>query len=160
MEPLLMMRPPRGSWSRIMRKAARAHRKVPVRLAATTPNQSASSVSPMSRAGLPRPALLNNRSRRPNRSRTAANKASTEDGVAHVRGDSQAAVPVCPGARDRLPQRVLASAGQRHGPAIFQQGQHGGTPDAASRARDDGDTRIPHVSSRTTEGVQPVSGGG
>jgi hypothetical protein len=36
MEPLLMMRPPRGSWSFMIRKAAWAQRNIPVRLTATT----------------------------------------------------------------------------------------------------------------------------
>src|SRR6059036_3710977 len=36
MEPLLMMRPPRGSWAFMILMASCAHRNAPVRLASTT----------------------------------------------------------------------------------------------------------------------------
>src|SRR5580704_13767957 len=77
-EPLLMIRPPRGSWAFIIRTACWAHRKAPVRLVSTTRCQSARSISSGWAAGPNRPALFTSRSRRPQRSRTASKSAATD----------------------------------------------------------------------------------
>eukprot|EP00042_Codosiga_hollandica_P000420 m.923579 g.923579 ORF g.923579 m.923579 type:complete len:446 (+) comp111198_c0_seq1:298-1635(+) len=77
MEPLLMIRPPRGSCAFISAKAARAHRKLPVRLVSTTARHCATVSSSMGTGGAEMPALLKSRSSRPKRWRSAAKAAST-----------------------------------------------------------------------------------
>src|SRR5712691_11614615 len=64
-DPLLMMRPPRGSWLFISLKASCVHRKAPVRLMSTTFFHCAYVRSSSGIGGAPTPALLNSRSRRP-----------------------------------------------------------------------------------------------
>src|SRR5690348_15115489 len=91
MEPLLMMRPPRGSWAFIIRTACWAHRKAPVRLVSTTRCQSARSISSAWAAGPNRPALFTSRSSRPQRSFTAPNSAATEAGSVTSAGTTSAA---------------------------------------------------------------------
>src|SRR3954452_17725112 len=77
-EPLLMMRPPRGVWSFMMRKACWVHRKGAVRLVFTTPCHRASVRSSNGTGGAPMPALLNKRSSRPYVSITFANNAAID----------------------------------------------------------------------------------
>ena len=72
-----MIRPPRGVWSRIMRNAALATRKQPLRLTATTLVHCSQVKSPKLVLGTLPPALLNSTSSRPNLSLMAANRAST-----------------------------------------------------------------------------------
>src|SRR5919198_3508243 len=62
-EPLLMMRPPRGSWFFISLNACWMHRKVPVRLTPTTSCHCSKERSSSGIGGGPGPALLNRRSR-------------------------------------------------------------------------------------------------
>src|SRR5881397_3917228 len=64
-EPLLMMRPPRGVWSFMMRKACCVHRNGPVRLVFTTACHCARVRSSKFTGGAPMPALLNSTSSRP-----------------------------------------------------------------------------------------------
>src|SRR6185437_6139141 len=90
MEPLLMMRPPRGSWAFIIRTACWAHRKTPVRLVSTTRCQSARSISSAWAAGPNRPALFTSRSSRPQRSFTASNSAATDAGSVTSAGTARA----------------------------------------------------------------------
>jgi hypothetical protein len=77
-EPLLMIRPPRGACVFISRTACRAHRNAPVRFVSTTRCQSATEISSRSPGGAAIPALLTSRSTRPQRSRTASNSAATD----------------------------------------------------------------------------------
>src|SRR6266702_1541821 len=90
MEPLLMIRPPRGSCAFIIRTACWAHRKAPVRLVSTTRCQSARSISSAWAAGPNRPALFTSRSRRPQRSRTASKSAATDGGEVTSAGTTSA----------------------------------------------------------------------
>jgi hypothetical protein len=80
-----MIRPPRGDWRLNWAKAARAHRKAPVRLVSITARQSSSDRASISTEGAITPALLNNRSMRPKRATARANSRSTPslDGRAH-----------------------------------------------------------------------------
>ena len=90
-EPLLMIRPPRGSWAFIIRTACWAHRKTPVRLVSTTRCQSARSISSACAAGPNSPALFTSRSSRPQRSRTASKSAATDGGEVTSAGTTSAA---------------------------------------------------------------------
>jgi len=93
-DPLLMMRPPCGVWSRIMRKAALAHRNIAFRLTATTCCQPSHVMSPKLVVGTLPPALLNSMSTRPNFSFTAANKAATCAGSVTSVGTASVVPPV------------------------------------------------------------------
>ena len=73
-----MIRPPCGCCARIQAKAARAHRKDPVRLIRTTSSHIPTSVSSMGRDGLPIPALLNSASSRPHFPLAVAKALSTD----------------------------------------------------------------------------------
>src|SRR4029453_12508911 len=79
MEPLLMMRPPRGCWSFMILIASCVQRKGPAGVGSTTAFHFSAVRSAIGMGGAPMPGLLNNTSRRPNsrlvrakRSRTAA----------------------------------------------------------------------------------------
>src|SRR5690348_792831 len=90
-EPLLMIRPPCGSWAFIIRTACCAHRKTPVRLVSTTRCQSARSISSACAAGPNSPALFTSRSSRPQRSCTASKSAATDGGEVTSAGTTSAA---------------------------------------------------------------------
>src|ERR1700694_4642819 len=75
-EPLLMMRPPRGSWSFMILIACCVQKNAPFRFVPTTDSHF-SGVRSSSRPGVPPPALLHNRSRRPKVSFVFVNRAST-----------------------------------------------------------------------------------
>src|SRR6266550_8577365 len=90
-EPLLMIRPPCGSWAFIIRTACWAHTKTPVRLVSTTRCQSARSISSAWAAGPNSPALFTSRSSRPHRSRTASKSAATDGGEVTSAGTTSAA---------------------------------------------------------------------
>src|SRR2546430_7803018 len=79
-EPLLMMRPPRGSCDFMILIASWVHRNMPVRLVSTTFFQVSYGSSSSGTAGAPMPALLNRTSRRPNASLVLANSAWMEPG--------------------------------------------------------------------------------
>src|SRR5258706_316450 len=107
-EPLLMMRPPRGSWSFMMRIASCAQRKLPVRFAFTTFCHCSNVRSSIGIAGAPMPALLKSTSRRPNISFTFAKSARTDSGLATSVGTARARSPTadsctaaCSGSRRR-----------------------------------------------------------
>ena len=109
-EPLLMMRPPRGDCSFICRNAACAHRNEPVRLMSTTLFHCSRVRSSNGPPAL-MPALLNSRSTRPKRSVVAANSARTEPGSATSVGTASglpASVPA---------SRIACSSGSRRRPA-------------------------------------------
>ena len=95
-DPLLMMRPPRGDCVFIRRIAARAHRNVPVRLTSTTRRHSSTGSSSIGTAGAPVPALLKSRSRRPKRLRIASNSASTEAGSETSAGTTSVSPRIVP----------------------------------------------------------------
>ena len=78
MEPLLMIRPPRGVWAFMMRIASCVHRNDPLRLVSTTRCHCSSVSSYIGTAGAPMPALLNNRSSRPNRAMVCSNSTRTD----------------------------------------------------------------------------------
>src|SRR5436853_6288239 len=65
MEPLLMMRPPRGSCAFMILMASCAHRNAPVRLASTTAIHCSYVRSSIGTPGAPVPALLKRRSSLP-----------------------------------------------------------------------------------------------
>src|SRR4029077_1365344 len=79
MEPLLMIRPPIGFCSFIMRNACWVHRNVPLTIEPTTPIHLSNGRSSR-RPAAPNPALLNSTSSRPNLALAAAKRASTEAG--------------------------------------------------------------------------------
>src|SRR5947208_1070607 len=80
MEPLLMMRPPRGSWLFMILNASCVQRNEPVRLVSTTAFHCSKGRSSSGTAGAPMPALLKSRSSRPNVSLVRAKSARTEAG--------------------------------------------------------------------------------
>src|SRR5437867_7732840 len=65
MEPLLMVRPPRGCWLFMILIASCVHRKEPVRLVSTTAFHFSNGRSSRGTGGAPMPALLKRRSSRP-----------------------------------------------------------------------------------------------
>src|SRR5215217_4851020 len=77
-DPLLMIRPPRGTCRRICPKASRVQRNAPVRLTATQACQSAKLIVSRSPLGPPVPALLKSRSSRPCRSTVVRNNSRTD----------------------------------------------------------------------------------
>src|SRR5262245_36042947 len=81
-DPLLMIRPPRGFWLFMILKASCVHRKTPVRLMSTTVFHCSYVRSSRGTGGAPVPALLNTTSRRPNTSTVFANSAFTAAGSA------------------------------------------------------------------------------
>src|SRR4051812_17298624 len=110
-EPLLMMRPPRGSWLFMMRNACCVHRNAPVRFVSITrrhcSNGRSSSATP---SGVPTPALLNNTSSRPNRARVAENIAVTWSGcVTSHSTTSEGAAPADAATASSLPRSRPAS---------------------------------------------------
>src|SRR5580704_8305477 len=90
-EPLLMIRPPCGSWAFIIRTACWAHRNTPVRLVSTTCCQSARSISSACAAGPNNPALFTSRSSRPQRSCISSKSAATDGGEVTSAGTTSAA---------------------------------------------------------------------
>ena len=76
-DPLLMIRPPRGSWAFITRNAAWVQKNGPLRLVATTVVHCFGVRSSSGTGGAPVPALLNNTSSRPKRASVASNSACT-----------------------------------------------------------------------------------
>src|SRR5215467_5043223 len=111
-EPLLMIRPPRGSWSLITRNAAWVHRNAAVRFTPTTDCQSANDTSSSGTGGRPRPALLNSTSTRPkwlcacSKSRRTSAGLLTSAATASIRDPSAA------------PSRTVCSSGPGRRPAI------------------------------------------
>ena len=79
-EPLLMIRPPIGSWFFMIWKACCVQRNVPVRLALTTVIHWSYVRSSSSNGGAPVPALLNSTSSRPKASLVWANRFLTDSG--------------------------------------------------------------------------------
>ena len=77
MLPLLMIRPPCGTWWRMIRNASRAQKNDPLRFAPTTAIHLSIDSSSGVTAGVPDPALLNNRSSRPHARSTSPNAAAT-----------------------------------------------------------------------------------
>src|SRR4051794_7730237 len=94
MEPLLMIRPPDGSWVFISRTAARVQRNIPVRLTSTVARQSATAISSTSPDGPKVPALFTSRSSRPQASRTAAKASSTCRSSVTSAGSTRVVPPV------------------------------------------------------------------
>src|SRR5262245_25687772 len=79
-DPLLMIRPPRGSCAFMIRNASRVQRNAPVRLVRTTASHCSSDNSSIGTAGAPIPALLNRTSSRPNASTVRSKRARTATG--------------------------------------------------------------------------------
>src|SRR3989442_357676 len=80
MDPLLTIRPPRGSWLFMSLIASCVQRKAPVRLTSTTEVHCSKVTSSSGTGGAPEPALLKRRSNRPNASFVLANRAFTDRG--------------------------------------------------------------------------------
>src|SRR5258708_13472397 len=89
-EPLLMMRPPRGLCAFMILMASCVHRKGPVRLDITTVCQVSNGRSSNGTGGAPPPALLNTRSRRPNFSLVRADRPWIDSPFAPSRGTARA----------------------------------------------------------------------
>src|SRR4029453_651673 len=145
MEPLLMIRLPRGCWPRITRNASRVQRNAPGRLTATTAFHSWSGMASRARAGGKVPALLNSTSTRPCRWTARSNRARTEASSVTSAGTGSSTPgtppPPAPGApvgdaggarveppgqpatpRGDLLEGVAAAAGQDHRPALAGEG--------------------------------------
>ena len=133
MEPLLMIRPPRGVWSCMIRNASCVQRNAPVRLVSTTAFQRSRERSSSGTGGAPMPALLTSRSSRPNRSRTAANSARHGRGIRDVarHGDRAAA-----DLGRRGLERLGSPAGQDHREPVGRERDGDGAADAAAGAGD------------------------
>ena len=95
-DPLLMIRPPRGSWSFMRRNASRVQRNAPVRLTSTTRRHSSNVRSSSGTAGAPVPALLNRRSRRPKACFVVSKRPRTESGSVTSVGTARARGPSGP----------------------------------------------------------------
>src|SRR6266481_221597 len=80
MEPLLMMRPPRGCWLFMILIASWVQTKEPVRLVSTTAFHFSKGSSSMGTGGAPMPALLKRRSSRPKVSLVLAKRARMDSG--------------------------------------------------------------------------------
>src|SRR6266487_905216 len=80
MEPLLMMRPPRGCWLFMILIASCVHRKEPVRLVSTTAFHFSNGRSSRGTGGAPMPALLKRRSSRPKTCFVCAKRARMDSG--------------------------------------------------------------------------------
>src|SRR5262249_47709745 len=92
-EPLLMMRPPLGSWLFISLIASWVQRNTPVRLMSTTAFHCSKVKSSIGTPGAPMPALLNSTSRRPKASLAFANRARTDCGSLTSVGTASARAP-------------------------------------------------------------------
>ena len=92
-EPLLMMRPPRGSCAFIIRMASCAHRNAPVRLTPTTALHCSNVRSSMGTSGAPMPALLNSRSSAAEILLHATEQRAHIVRLAHVRREPRASSP-------------------------------------------------------------------
>ena len=95
-EPLLMMRPPRGLWLFMIRNASWVHRNEPVRLVSTTARHCSTERSSRGMAGAPIPALLNRRSSRPKTSTVRVKRARMDSGSVTSVGTTIARPPVDP----------------------------------------------------------------
>ena len=95
-EPLLMMRPPRGLWLFMIRNASWVQRNEPVRLVSTTARHCSTDRSSRGMAGAPIPALLNRRSRRPKTSTVRVKRARMDSGSVTSVGTAVARPPVDP----------------------------------------------------------------
>ena len=93
MEPLLMMRPPRGDWAFMVLKACWMHKNMPVRLMSTTFCHCSSVQSSNEPGGLPTPALLNSTSTRPKALTAAAKSACTDSTFDTSVGTAKAFAP-------------------------------------------------------------------
>src|SRR5882724_6146480 len=80
MEPLLMMRPPRGCWLFMILIASCVHRNEPVRLVSTTAFHFSNGSSSRGTGGAPMPALLKRRSSRPKTCFVCAKRARMDSG--------------------------------------------------------------------------------
>src|SRR5438034_7205172 len=110
MEPLLMMRPPRGCWAFMIRNASWVQRKGPERLVSTTAFHCSYVRSSSGTGGAPMPALLNSKSKRPKASFVLANRLLTDEGSVTLVGTTS--VRDCDAAA-----RAVASSGSRRRPA-------------------------------------------
>ncbi len=108
-----MIRPPRGSWSFMMRNASRVQRKAPVRLTSTTRRQSATVRFSSGTGGAPVPALLNRTSSRPNVRLVVSNRARTEDSSVTSVGTARAR----PGTVALWPRVTVSSSASGRRPA-------------------------------------------
>ena len=124
-----MIRPPRGTWAFISRNAPRVIRNAPVRLVSTTARQvSRATVLDRRRPAPRRPALLNSRSSRPNRSPTIAKSASTAASSVMSAGTTIASAPA---AAQR--SRAVSSSGARRRPTSTTVKPAPASPTAAAR---------------------------
>ncbi len=132
-EPLLMIRPPRGVCVFIIRTAWWAHRKAPVRLVSTACRQPAGEISSTGPAGPNIPALLTSRSTRCHRCWTAPNSAATDSGTVTSVGTARPA-PDAAAAEDRVSRSGCSrrpAAATRHPAASRAWAMHRPRPDPA-----------------------------
>src|SRR4029077_8199290 len=93
-EPLLIMRPPRGFWLFMILIASCVHRNMPVKLVATTFCQVSNGRSSSGTAGAPIPALLNKTSSRPKVDFIVANRLTIDSRFETSVGTARACAPV------------------------------------------------------------------
>ncbi len=92
-EPLLTIRPPRGSWLFMILIASWVQRNAPVRLAPTTALHCSYVRSSSGTGGVPEPALLKRRSNRPKASTVCPKRALTDSGSATSVGTQSIRAP-------------------------------------------------------------------
>src|SRR2546428_5691863 len=110
-EPLLMMRPPRGTWAFMSLIASCVQRKAPVRLVSTTDFHCSYLSSSSGIGGAACPALLNNRSSLPKVSLARPKRFRTDAGSATSVGTATIRAP------EALPSWAVLSSGSLRRPA-------------------------------------------
>ena len=138
-EPLLMIRPPRGDWRFMMRNASCVQRNVPVRLVSTHGRPLLERRGPRAARRARRcPALLNSRSSRPNRSSISAKSAATDSGS---RTSQVTATAPAPASAAAALERFQAPSREDDREARARERDRRRPADAAARARDQRDAR-------------------
>src|SRR5207244_2523058 len=125
MEPLLTIRPPRGSWLVMSLIASCVQRKAPVRLTSTTEVHCSKVTSSSGTGGAPEPGVLKRRARRPHAYFVAARRRGT-------RRRELLRYSLTAGAR---PHRLLVPLFKKTGRRPVRRPAFGGRGDGARAAR-------------------------
>ena len=133
-----MMRPPRGVCAFMIRIASCVQRNAPVRFVSTTAFHCSNVRSSIGIGGVPMPALLNSRSRRPNRSLVFANSARTEAGSVTSVGTAMQRDAGGARAVDCGLEEIRAPPGEHDAVAVFDKGERHRLADAGACTRHDG----------------------
>ncbi len=135
-EPLLMMRPPFGVWSRIIRNAALATRNAPLRLTSTTVRHWSQVNSPKLVLGTLPPALLNSTSSLAEFVPGLRKQVGDGCRIGHVRGHRESVAGMFAGQSSGLFEGVAPPPGEHHRVAFREQRKRCGPPNAAAGAGD------------------------